>query len=45
VRAWNATAMVQEWREQLAERINQRLVARGLEARVGPHPVLTGQGA
>ena len=34
MRAWNATALVQEWREQLAVRVNQRLAARGLEARV-----------
>lgn len=34
VRDWNATALVQEWREQLAVHVNQRLAARGLEARV-----------
>lgn len=34
VRAWNATALVQEWRELLAVRVNQQLAARGLAARV-----------
>ena len=33
-RAWNATALVQVWREQLAVRVNQHLAARGFEARV-----------
>ena len=34
VRAWNATALVQEWREALAVQVNQRLAARGIAARV-----------
>ena len=34
VRDWNVTVLVQEWREQLAVHVNQRLAARGLGARV-----------
>ncbi|PMZ87913.1 MobA/MobL family protein, partial [Pseudomonas sp. FW306-2-11AD] len=34
VREWNATALLQQWRERWAEHVNDRLTSLGIEARI-----------